>query len=385
MRGKDQGKNKKPETIAKEKQITKADILAKVNEDIAVCVVDFLNLMFGNSKESSIFWEQVLAPQIEHDFDLNVQEVNLKDIPLGGLFHAVVYQCGIDLKLSIDAVPKEFASQKQAEIDTLIKELGTVPKPFKRSLYNGMKVCSKTFKLRNLDLRMLGERYREFRENKNHDLSLKACNIKLSIEKMTSYRKESAGEPTIFADLGETLLEMGEVDKAIERANFGLKVSAALHAERVKCYCVLIRGLAMKNQMEKALEYFDEALKVLEFHLGPYHPLHSTVYSVLGHFYAERKLYQDALFLYKSSLVCCIRILGPNHTHTGEVYMDLANLMLRMGQREEALNNFEKAYLVFEASKGPECADCAATSYQMANIQLGFGNIALIFFFSWLT
>lgn len=353
---------------------TKGELMVKASDELANCVIDFLNLLFGNGKDSTWFWEHVVGAQIEYDFDIEANGLNMRAVPLGGLLHAVLYHCGIDLKLAVDSFTKELLVQKQTEIDTLIKELGTVPKPFKRNMYLGLKLSCSTFDLRNLDIRMLSERYREFRSNKNYDLSIKACNIKQTIEKMLSYKKENPGDPVIFAELGEILLEMGEIEKAIEKASLGLKLCAPLHAERVKPYCVLIQGQARKNNMEKALEYFDEALKILDFHLGAYHPLHCTVYSVLSHFYAEKSLYQDTLFLHKSSLVCSIRTLGPNHSNTGDIYVDLAKLMLQMGQREEALSHFEKACLVYEASKGPDSADCAAMNVQMAKIHLEIGK-----------
>ena len=132
----------------------------------------------------------------------------------------------------------------------------------------------------------------------------------------------------------------------------------------------------VKNDIDKAMEYFDTAILTIEFHLGTYHPLNSTVYSILGFYYLEKKNYQDAFLLYKSSLMCCITILGANHPFTGDVYIDLANLSLKMQQREEALNYYDKAFLIFEASKSPDCLECAVTSYQMATLLLSFGEFS---------
>lgn len=346
----------------REKMIQNKNLAEKMENEIAICVINFLNLIFGMGTEPDNYWNNTLKKQIQYDFDFDPDVMNIRDVTMGGLLHAIIHHCGIDLKIDVDVLPKE---------------LGVVPIPFKKAHLLGMRPESRVFQLRNVDIKLLSEKYREYRNNKSYELCVKACNIKFSLDKAISYRGESPGDPIIYADLGETLLEMNEVEKASEKGSMGHKLCHRLHAEKVKCLCVLMRVQMQKNQVDKALEYFDEALRILDFHLGRFHPLHSTVYSILGHFYAEKKMFQDALFLYKSSLVCCVRILGPNHAHTGEVYTDLANLMLRMGQKDEALNNFEKAYLVFEAAKGSECDDCAATSFQMANIQLGFGESSL--------
>lgn len=116
------------------------------------------------------------------------------------------------------------------------------------------------------------------------------------------------------------------------------------------------------DSMKEAISHFDDALASLDFHLGESHPLHSTVYSILGYYHVEKGNFNDALTLYKLSLVCCTRILGPNHPYTGEVYLDLGNLTLKMQMKIEALGYFEKAFYVFEASKGADSIECANTS-----------------------
>lgn len=50
-----------------------------------------------------------------------------------------------------------------------------------------------------------------------------------------------------------------------------------LHAESVKPLCVLLKAYFRKPQnQDMALEYFDQAINILEFHVGPYHPLHAS-------------------------------------------------------------------------------------------------------------
>ena len=85
-------------------------------------------------------------------------------------------------------------------------------------------------------------------------------------------------------------------------------------------------------------------------------------------YYAEKKRYDDAVLLYKSSLVCCLRILGANHVQTGEVYLDLANLYLKMNQREDALGLYEKAFSIFEIHKTETPVQYANSGFQIAHL-----------------
>jgi tetratricopeptide (TPR) repeat protein len=50
--------------------------------------------------------------------------------------------------------------------------------------------------------------------------------------------------------------------------------------------------------------------------------------------------------------MCCIRVLGPNHLHTAQVYMDFGRLQNKLNNKEEALSCFEKAYLIYESAFG---------------------------------
>ena len=58
-------------------------------------------------------------------------------------------------------------------------------------------------------------------------------------------------------------------------------------------------------------------------------------------------MFEDSLTLYKTSLVCLLRVLGNNHKLTAEVYMDLGNLYLKMRDSEQSTSHFEKAYEIY--------------------------------------
>lgn len=324
--------------------------------EIGDCVVDFLNLIFGKGIETDLFWNEILARQVDYDFNFKLDRLSRQDFTPGALVHAIAYHCSINL-----AIDEKFASR-----------LGSSPKPFSVSNYKGLKAHSRIFTLANLDIKTLCDKYQEYREKKSYDLCIKACNVKLSMEKALSENGE-VRDPKIYADVAEIYFEMGMVDQCIDQAHNSLRYCRNLHAECVRPYCILMRAHIQKNQLEEALRCFDSALKALEFHLGLYHPLHATLYSILGKFYVEKELYQDAYMLFKSSLVCTIRILGANHVQTGEIYQELAELLKKMGQKEEALQDYEKACLVFEAAKGAGSVECANLSFQISSLYLELG------------
>lgn len=302
--------------------------LEKMNEEITDIVVDFFNLVLGVGAETDLFWQDILKTQIENDFQYIIKKGN---VTLGGLLHALCYHCKVLMKFD----------------DKL--ELGKTMVLFKKEDFLGLQIRAKTYQLKNIEIKLLCEKYREYRANKNYDLAIKAINIRLSIDKALglSYPQDVS----ILSDLAEVYLEQGNLETATAKAKQGIEGMHPFHAEAIKFWCVLMRCHMRNNEIEKALECFDKSLAILEFHLGPFHPLHATVYSIFGFYYSEKKRYDDAILLYKSSLVCCLRILGSNHVQTGEVYIDLANLYLKMSQKEDALSLYEKAFAIIEIHK----------------------------------
>jgi len=351
----------------KNKNLTRAN---QLEAEIGECAIDLLNLVFGKGRESSMFWKEIITPQIQFDYNYDINNFQRNDeISLGGLLHAVVYHCNLKLK---------FTNQIEAL-------LGKEKEPFTKADYEGLKPRSKVFSMHSLDVKSLAERYKQARGFKEYDAAIKSCLIALSIEKMLAYRNENFEDPAVLGDMAEILFESAQQEqssesaqqyvKAYERAQEGIKFSQPFHVEALKCICILMRIHMIRDENAQAIIYFQKAIDYLHFHVGKHHPLHAIVYSILGSYYVEKASFQDALLLYKSSLVCCTKILGPNHPYTAGVYLDLGNLTLKMRESEEALNYFEKAFYVFEASKGEDSIECADTSYMMATLLIQFGKV----------
>ena len=326
--------------------------LEKMNEEIADIVIDFFNLALGIGSETDLFWLDILTFQIKNDYQYTIKR---GDTILGGLLHAMCYHCKVMMKFD-DKI-----------------ELNKSMVIFKKEDFLGLQIRSKSYQFKNIEIKLLCEKYREYRANKNYDLAIKAINIRLSIDKALGFPYPQ--DVTILSDLSEVYLEQGDLENATSKAKQGIEGLHPFHAESVKFWCVLMRCHMRRNEVEKALECFDKSLSILEFHLGPFHPLHATVYSIFGFYYSEKKRYDDAVLLYKSSLVCCLRILGSNHVQTGEVYLDLANLYLKMNQKEDALSLYEKAFAIFEIHKNDLGAQYANTGMQISSLLNESGRV----------
>ena len=53
-----------------------------MDQELESCLVDFLNLVFGNGAETKEFWTDVLIPETAEYFDYPREEIERKEIRL---------------------------------------------------------------------------------------------------------------------------------------------------------------------------------------------------------------------------------------------------------------------------------------------------------------
>jgi hypothetical protein len=328
----------------------------RIENALKECTIDFINLMFGAGDETDVFWESLLIPRAAQHFNIPISMLSKNEVNLHALLHAVIYHCSIQLLFYKDI------------------ELGRVESPFIVQNLERLSPRAKIYSMKNVEYRILADKYSEYRQAKNHNLSLQACNLKLRVSKAMNTDPEFLGEPHLLADIGEVLLETGDIENAMKKAKEALLQVHPLHAEGVKSWCVLMKALMGKDMIDEGLQCFDNALSALEFHWGPYHPLHSTIYCIMAYLYLQKENYEDALVLYKNSLMCCLRVLGPNHPQTAEVYIELGNLYVSHSNPPEALIAIEKGYSIYEAALGPRALSTVTAGFQLAHLLISAGR-----------
>ena len=129
-----------------------------------------------------------------------------------------------------------------------------------------------------------------------------------------------------------------------------------------------MQAFYMEDKINEADICFTKALEILDHHWGPFHPLHINIYSIMAQLLIYKNKYEDAGYLYKASLLCCMRILGPNHIQTGEVHMDYGKLYLLRKKKMDSLQHFMEAYLIYEAYFGQNALQTAEASMNIAAI-----------------
>lgn len=129
-----------------------------------------------------------------------------------------------------------------------------------------------------------------------------------------------------------------------------------------------MRAYQYKDDSYESQIYFGEAIRCLEHHWGEMHPLHTTIYEIMAFLMIECGKFKEAEYLYKASLSCCSKVLGPNHIQTAEVYMDFGRLYLRMNHKNESLINFQAAYYIYLSYFGKSSIPVSNAAFQIAKI-----------------
>ena len=232
-----------------------------------------MNLVFGSGEESSVFWQEILLKKAASNFSIPFEKLNKAQINLQALLHSICFHCGLSVEFSKETL------------------LGKTENPFTPQSFKSLNAKSKCVKLEGLENSVIQETLKDVEAE---DQVLETRMMMLKISKIKSLDPEFLGDSVLLAQIGEILLERNEFEAAIQYAKDSLMQIHPLHAEGVKSWCILIRAMMASALQDEALQCFDHALTALEYHWGPYHPLHCTLYSILAYLYMEKGKFDDA-------------------------------------------------------------------------------------------
>ena len=234
------------------------------------------------------------------------------------------------------------------KMDEYFSKFGKAERPFgdPKEEWPKFKFVPKTkcYQLRNIPYTKLFEKQYEYKNQQKADEALHCAKSKCEM----NYALKGKIDLVTLADIGEMALEQEQYEQAIKYAEQALVDILPLHAERIRFYCILIRAHYGLDNFKESERFFQIATDTLFHHLGPSHPLHMTVYGLMAYLLVPKGKYEEAMYLYKSSLLCCMKVLGPNHIQTAEIHMDFGQFYLKWDKRDQALQHFEQAYMVYD-------------------------------------
>jgi predicted ATPase len=183
---------------------------------------------------------------------------------------------------------------------------------------------------------------------------------------------DTKGLAESYRDLLWVAVELGDHQAALKYAELGIKEAKKTKDRHLegKIFIDLGNAYNIRSDVDKALYYYEEALKVLDHnkHLDQL----SRVYNNLGDMLMKSKKYDRALENFENSIEIA-RVSGDHRRKTyGE--LNLAYCMGLMGKLEEALPMLQKTLKQFEWTE--DNYGVAVTILSIATIQRNAGQYA---------
>ncbi|MBQ6159415.1 MAG: tetratricopeptide repeat protein [Oscillospiraceae bacterium] len=190
--------------------------------------------------------------------------------------------------------------------------------------------------------------------------------------------REDAESGDICDNAASVLQDLGEYEKALAFFEKAVKLSEAAlgpeHEDTATSYNNIALLYYDMGDYDKALESYDKSRKILEAVLGPAHPDTAATYNNLGLVYRAMGDYDKALEYYEKDRKISEAVLGPAHPDTAATYNNLGSVYQAMGDYDKALEFQEKARMIREAVLGPAHPDTATTYNNLASVYYAMGD-----------
>ncbi|KAM3144382.1 hypothetical protein pb186bvf_003546 [Paramecium bursaria] len=291
--------------------------------------MDFINLILGTGKESDMFWNQIVQKQIWYDYQYSFDAAQRYQIQgLGLLLYNILQQCDISYPVSPSLISQIFRT--------------TFPLKDKSSFKFTSNV--KFYKLQSSRVSMKTKRRSLQFNNQNKEAVEQSISWGLDLLQI----QEAPGYKIaqLYVEQAE-LFMLDNQEQALNLCLEALKLQEPYHSQQLKTHEIIVKIL-LKENIDEALQYFENALSILDTHVGPSHPFYSTIYCIMGYYFLEQGYFDDSLALYQSSLTCSQRVLGSDHPQIAEIYTDLGLLMMKKKELNASNQFYEKAISIFQ-------------------------------------
>ena len=177
----------------------------------------------------------------------------------------------------------------------------------------------------------------------------------------------------LINNLGGIYYAQGDYEKALEYCEKAIVILEQVLGNEDLSMARMHNNIAniytTQGDYGKALECFRKALVICERVLGAEHPETATTYNNIASMYGDQGDYGKALEYYRKALVIYERVLGAEHPKTAKTYSNMATVYDDQDDYKKALEFSEKALNVLECMLGTEHPDTACT----------YNNIAVVY------
>ncbi|CAF3974790.1 unnamed protein product [Adineta steineri] len=190
---------------------------------------------------------------------------------------------------------------------------------------------------------------------------------------LTDRIREEADCNTAWQKLGNLLLKIGQFNKAEGLYNVLLEQTSD-EGEKAIYYHQLGYIKNEQDDYEKAIWYYEKALKIRQKSLSSNHPLLATSYNNIGCVYHDMGEYPTALSFYKKAHEVLQKTLLSNHPHLASSCNNIGSVYSSMGEYLKALSFYEQGLEIREKTLPSNHPSLAVSYNNMGSVYGSMGK-----------
>jgi CHAT domain-containing protein len=169
----------------------------------------------------------------------------------------------------------------------------------------------------------------------------------------TAFGKNSVQEAEIYKHLGAVAYNHGEDDKSLAYNFKALTILNAANYSKDGYYAEILETLGMAyvalGDSDLALKYKWQAKELYQAVYGENHSTVATMLGNLGLTYEATNQYEMALTYLNQSIALLSKDSESNRNDLGIAFIDVGRIYLKMNDPNKAIENLEKARLIFDS------------------------------------
>jgi tetratricopeptide (TPR) repeat protein len=194
---------------------------------------------------------------------------------------------------------------------------------------------------------------------------------------------ESSSYGTFLCALAEQFKHVNDYDKAIENYEQSIRININLYGENHSSLATYYNNLGAiwgrKWNLDKAIEYHEKSLNISIKSHGEQHPSTGIDYINLGAKWIEKGDYDKALDYYEMALGILIKEIGNQHQHISYAYAGLGSVWQNKKEFKKAKEFWTKSHDIRLKVFGEMHSETAKSYQNLGSLwnALGMQNIAL--------
>ena len=179
---------------------------------------------------------------------------------------------------------------------------------------------------------------------------------------------------TILSNMGGVYMKQNRLDKTLENIKKSLSIDINIYGQYSPNLIIDYNNLGMVQYSMKlnqeALESYKCSLDLCEKHLPHDHPIYATIYNNIGSALLRMDGEEEkAMSYFENALKIRLTKYGENNSDVAIVYYNMAKLYQKKEDIENALLYFEKAKEIFESTLGHNHPNTKSVQESIAKIK----------------